>query len=344
MARQRQASRPRQGPSLASIAVAAGLSGLAGFLLASATQPRAKPRPDLVSPVKTTARALADGDNIRDRRWVGLSEPSLGQTSLSAGMAQGSTATLRPAPNGASDGQHRPSIAIIIDDLGYSSAITERADALPAAITFSFLAVSNDVAAQVMGARKAGHEVLLHLAMEPVGTANAGPLELKVGQSQAQMASILDSALARVPGAIGLNNHMGSKFTADPTAVATLGHVLETHHLIFVDSRTTTKTVAARVMREDGLPVAERRIFLDDEPETKESVRSALAQAEKLARAQGSIVAIGHPREATLAVLADWSAKVESDGIDLVSVSEHIRRVNGSSKLIAGKAAQTRHY
>jgi polysaccharide deacetylase 2 family uncharacterized protein YibQ len=117
---------------------------------------------------------------------------------------------------------------------------------------------------------------------------------------------------------------MGSAATADPRMMRAVARVLARRHLFFVDSRTTTATVAERVAREEGVPSVSRRVFLDGVP-TEVAIEKALAELVTLARSEGSALAIGHPHPATLSVLERELPKLEKEGVRLVKVGELVR-------------------
>lgn len=224
-----------------------------------------------------------------------------------------------------------PSIALVIDDLGSSAEITSQAAALPKAVSLSFLP-GPDSAVQSLAARAAGHEILLHLPLEPVGGVSPGRGALYVRDSAAVIAAKLAQDLALVPEAVGVNNHMGSRFTADADAMRRLIGALKGRHLIFLDSRTSTMTLAAGIAERGGIATAERRVFLDHETQGTADVEANLRAAEALARAEGSVVVIGHPHAATLAVLKAWLPGAAARGVALISMTEHVRRTRGQSE------------
>src|SRR5262249_11817829 len=150
-------------------------------------------------------------------------------------------------------------------------------------------------------ASRNGHEVFLHMPMEPVGPSDPGPKALLAGMSSDSIRDRLEWAIARVSGATGMNNHMGSRMTADPVAMSTVMDVLREHGLEFVDSRTTAGSVAAAAAAEEGLMHTWRDVFIDAEPGSAFAVRQTAA-AEEFARQRGTVVAIAHPLPTTLAV------------------------------------------
>ncbi len=122
------------------------------------------------------------------------------------------------------------------------------------------------------------------------------------------------------PGYVGINNHMGSRFTSNAESMGTVAAELKRRGLLFLDSRTTAQSVAFQVAVEHGVPSAVRDVFLDNE-DRSDAVARRLAELEQIARRQGHAIAIGHPREVTLGELAPWLAGVEARGFRLVPVS-----------------------
>jgi len=223
----------------------------------------------------------------------------------------------------------RPEIAIIIDDAGVDRAHTAAAIALKGPLTLSFLPYGPDLAGQTRRARASGHEIMLHVPMEPHGSfAEPEPYLLRVRQSAAEIRRRLARDLDSLPGIVGINNHMGSLFTSDPDALAPVMEELAGRGLLFVDSRTSARSLAQSAARARGLPNAARDVFLDHF-EGQAEVRKRLLETERVARKQGYAIAIGHPRGATLAELAVWLQEVEARGFRLVPVSAIVRAQTG---------------
>jgi polysaccharide deacetylase 2 family uncharacterized protein YibQ len=224
-----------------------------------------------------------------------------------------------------------PAIAIVIDDLGNDVAAARRAIALPKQVTLSFLPYPDATPGLAQEAAKAGHEILVHVPMEPEGGEDAGPMALNVGLSSGEITRRLDWALARVPGFSGINNHMGSRFTADRTALIPVMQAVAVRHVFFLDSRTTPKSQIVDVAQSFGVATAVRDIFLDDE-NTHVSVAEELRLAEVRAKERGFAIAIGHPHPATLSALETW---VRVRRPTLANMSGTIRRRSSHADLRA---------
>jgi len=222
----------------------------------------------------------------------------------------------------------KPLVAIVIDDVGLDRPRSKRAWELPGPMTLSFLPYAKDLGEQTRAARARGHELMLHLPMEPGGRNDPGPGALLVSMPDAELRRRTDSALESFAGFAGVNNHMGSRFTAFKPGMETVLKQLKPRGLMFLDSRTTKDSVGDQVAHELGVPSIVRHVFLDDD-ESLEAVRRKLAEAEAVARRQGFVVAIGHPHEATLQALQEWLPTVQSKGLALAPATAVLRRRNG---------------
>jgi len=225
-----------------------------------------------------------------------------------------------------------PLIAIVIDDMGVDKKRSGLAIDLPAPLTLSFLTYATELARQTERARGRGHELMLHVAMEPGSkVADPGPNALLTTLSDAELRQRLEWSFLRFSTYVGVNNHMGSKFTANRKAMRTVIAEIKRRGLLFLDSRTSGRTVGAKVAREMGVPVAERNIFLDHE-NTIEAVHAQLRKVEQLARTTGAVIAIGHPRDVTIRALQEWLVGIEAKGFKLVPLTTIVAR-NSKLKL-----------
>ena len=243
-------------------------------------------------------------------------------------------ATGPPAPNSASipvPPIHRPGgapeIAILIDDVGLDLRGSRRAADLPPAVTLSYMPYATRLREQTQAARAQGHELMLHMPMEPLGADDPGPGALLTGLPPDDLRQRLDTALASFIGFDGVNNHMGSKFTADAAGMALVMGELQPRHLFFLDSRTSAQSVGFATAQRFGVPALTRDVFLDDEISAA-AVRRQLAQTEHIAMRQGYAIAIGHPHPATLQALADWLPQAQARGFVFVPVHDLIAATN----------------
>ena len=222
----------------------------------------------------------------------------------------------------------KPLIAIVIDDVGIDRPHSKRAWELPGPLTMSFLPYARDLREQAKAAHAHGQELMLHLPMEPGGVADPGPNALKVSLSKAELEARVTAALDSFDGYVGVNNHMGSRFTAYRPGMEIVLRQFRARGLLFLDSRTTPSSVGDQVAQELGVPSVARNVFLDDD-ESLAAVKHELAETEAVARRQGFAVAIGHPHETTLQALADWLPTVAGKGFVLAPLSAVLRKRNG---------------
>jgi hypothetical protein len=234
-------------------------------------------------------------------------------------------AWLRFATAAPADIGDKPRVAIVIDDLGLDRPRTERVIALAPAVTLSFLAYSGDLPRLTEAARHAGHEMIVHVPMEPVNTKiNMGPNGLATNQPKEEVLRRLNWDLARFVGYVGINNHMGSRFTGDSQAMGWVIEELKARGLMFLDSRTIATSIGAKAAAADGVPFGERDVFLDDE-QTATAVDQQLKEVEAVAKRKGTAIAIGHPHDITIATLARWIASLPQKGIVLVPLTDVVK-------------------
>lgn len=210
-------------------------------------------------------------------------------------------------------------MSIIIDDLGQNSERDSRTLALPGPVTMAIMPDTPHATDFARQAHKAGRTVILHMPMDPA----TGPYAWHPGLPLEELARRLDGALLKVPFAAGINNHMGSRMTAQRDAMAWLMGNLQGRELFFVDSRTSAATVAAAEAQAIGLAHVSRDVFLDD-VRTAEAIAGQLRQGIELARKQGSAVLIGHPYPQTLEVLEREMPGLKRQGIELIELRQMI--------------------
>jgi polysaccharide deacetylase 2 family uncharacterized protein YibQ len=221
-----------------------------------------------------------------------------------------------PAPAPAEGGR----VALVIDDLGRSLDDLHAVEGLSVPISYAVLPFEEQTPEVVAELRQSGAEILLHLPMEPAGAKDPGPGALRLGMTPEQLRQSTLAALQAVPGASGVNNHMGSGLSADEPSMTTILGLLSSRGLFFLDSRTSAQSVAYRVATRLGLPAAERQVFLDPDP-SPEAIRAQFHRLLGLARTRGAAVAIGHPLPETLAILEEEIPKARALGYEFVPVS-----------------------
>ncbi|AJD52194.1 hypothetical protein SAMN02744133_103199 [Thalassospira xiamenensis M-5 = DSM 17429] len=219
-----------------------------------------------------------------------------------------------------------PVIAIVIDDAGLDQPRTARTIGLPGPVTISYLPYARDLQRQVNDARGRGHEVMLHMPMEPSSAlVDPGPHALRTGFDRDKILGEMTWMLDRFDGYVGVNNHMGSKFTSDPERMQVVMEVMKSRGLLFLDSKTSAKSVGFSMARQYDVPALERDVFIDDADDATK-IAEMLARTEKVATNQGFAIAIGHPRDLTLEALQKWIPAIQAKGFVLVPVTDILRR------------------
>lgn len=229
-----------------------------------------------------------------------------------------------------------PLIAILIDDAGLNRRNTARLVDLPGPLTFAFMTYADDLEKQSAAAHAHGHELMLHVPMEPLEQAvNAGKNALETELDAAELQRRLNWGLDRLDGYVGINNHMGSRFTAWEPGMGLVMQELKRRGLLFVNSRTIADSVADRVAERYAVPHADRDVFLDND-EDGAAVTERLVDLEAVARKHGMAIAIGHPHDGTIAALAEWLPSAAQKGFVLVPVSTIVeRRMEGEARSAA---------
>jgi uncharacterized protein len=230
--------------------------------------------------------------------------------------------TTVPAPEGPVRGVR---VALVIDDLGTAVEELRPLLGLGVPVSYSVLPYQEQTPEVVAELRKRGAEILLHMPMEPKNGENPGPGALLGGMSDAEIEDKTLAALRAVPGAVGVNNHMGSKLSEEEGPMTAVLRVLAQRGLFFLDSRTSANTVGYKVARELGIPAAERQVFLDGDP-TPQAIEAQFKRLLDLARTHGAAIAIGHPHPETLAALEREVPKAKAEGYEFVPVSYLLTR------------------
>lgn len=207
-------------------------------------------------------------------------------------------------------------LAIIIDDCGQYLAVERAMVALPIPLTLSVLPDVPYTHLIANEAHAAGKGVMMHLPMETLSGLYPGPGEITTEMSDDEIELQVRRDLQDVPLAAGVNNHEGSKASADDRVMRDVSQVLAQAHEFFIDSRTNGASVAMRDAHEDGIPTAQRDVFLDGKQQEWYTQRM-LAQAGELALEHGSAIAIGHPHASTLAAIRAEIPKLQALGITL---------------------------
>jgi polysaccharide deacetylase 2 family uncharacterized protein YibQ len=235
-----------------------------------------------------------------------------------------------------------PKITLIIDDVGNNQLLGLRAAKLPPEVALSILPHTTFSGEIAQFAHLRGMDILLHQPMESVTNVSLlGPGSLLKNMDREQFNSVLHENLKVVPFVIGINNHMGSLLTTDGEKMNWLMEELKQQQLFFIDSRTTTETIAESTALAWQVPTERRKVFLDHLDEPK-AIAIQFKRLLNIAKETGHAIAIGHPRENTLDFLENTLAALDGEQFTLVSVSQLMNVLDNRS--IKNQASRTSSY
>ena len=209
----------------------------------------------------------------------------------------------------------RGNIVIIIDDFGYrDDNVSEGFLSLDADITFAIIPGHQNSKVFAAKADQNGYEVIVHMPMESTNeTRGEKEYKLTTSMTSDEIESKVVEVISEFPEAVGMNNHQGSKATSDKRIMNIVGNVLKRHGKYFIDSRTSSETVAETTMRSRGVPTIRRHVFLDNENQ-KNKIREQLYKLADKAELKGLAVGIGHAKTNTLKVLKQEIPRLKEHG------------------------------
>ncbi len=198
---------------------------------------------------------------------------------------------------------------------------------LPGEVTLSFNPYGRDLQNWVAQARAAGHEALLQLPMEPFGYPenDPGPQSLLSRLTDKENLNRLEWMLGRFTGYSGVTNQMGSRFTTSSEDISPIMDVIRDRGLLFVDGRTSGRSVAGYVAKQKAVPVAINNRFISNRAD-RASIDQRLAELERIARITGVAIGVGFPYPVTLERLAVWSKSLTRKGLVLAPVSAIVNK------------------
>lgn len=223
----------------------------------------------------------------------------------------------------------KPAITLVIDDLGVMHAATERVVAMPGPLTLSWFPFAQKLDQQVAAAAARGHEMTLHMPMQAGSTHTnwVGPDPLRIDIPMEVNLARLRAAIDAVPSTVGLNNHMGTVATKDPTLMALVAQECKAREMLFLDSVVIPHSVAYSSAHDIGVPAAARDIFVDHSPKP-ELIWAQLMLIEATARKHGHVIAIAHPWPHTVPALEAWLPTLSAKGFELWPLSAMVARRN----------------
>ena len=217
----------------------------------------------------------------------------------------------KPAP-------HAGNLTFVFDDAGHNLGQLEYFLRLPFPCTIAVLPGLRYSSESARRIRKAGKQVILHQPMQSVDLhINPGPGAVTPGLSAEQIKNIVRKNLEEIWPVAGMNNHEGSLMTADEAAMSAVLDVVAEKHIFFLDSRTTARSVVAKVAKEKNMAVWERAIFIDND-KSRAAMETQIKKGLSIARQKGSAIMIGHVFTVELAqLLTEMYPALIEDGFSL---------------------------
>ena len=268
----------------------------------------------MASANSAAVNSASDGSDVNFTAANSAPENSINSTAQS--HASGSADDLSKSPRKALPAGSRAKLAIIIDDVGTDEQ-AQKIAALPVRVTPSIFPPEYQRKDTRSLARGFEHYAI-HLPME-ASSAKNNSATLRASDNYEKLNGVIAKLRADFPNAKFINNHTGSKFTADERAMQNLLRAMNEHGFLFIDSRTSPATKAKAAMNGLGMRYVHRDVFLDNQNSVA-AVRKKLREAVTLAKKQGYAIAIGHPKSSTLRALAN-SADILGE-VDLVYLDE----------------------
>lgn len=230
----------------------------------------------------------------------------------------------------------RSQVAIIIDDIGYNKQRGLAALNLPGALTYAVIPSSPNGEYLAKAAQRQEKEIILHAPMSNIHDYPLGELGLVDGMTEQAFNEALQQALGSVPHISGVNNHMGSLLTQKAVPMEWMMQALRDRGLYFIDSRTTSQSVAWEIAQRHGVPSLKRDIFLDNDRD-KAVLEQQFSTLLKVAKRKGFAIGIGHPYPETITYLEENLKRLEQHGIQLVPASLLVDRFSPNLQKMQAK-------
>lgn len=303
-----------------------------------AASEQAMPRvggPDGASVIRVTPPTLEDSQSVivirdpsalsQDSRTAHLPDSSLIENSDYGALPMRAADGRRPFDAYARpwSGARGARVAIVIGGLGLSQTGTQNAiETLPGEVTLAFAPHGNSLDRWMQAARRAGHEILLQLPLEPFDYPSVDPGRdtLTVAGDPHENTERLLRTLARITNYVGVMNYMGARFTSDEAVMSPLMAELGRRGLMFLDDGTSARSIADRLAQGNGAPFAAAHAAVDANRD-RASILERLDDLERVARAQGYAIGTGSAFDTTVETVASWVAEARRRGVEIVPVS-----------------------
>ncbi len=217
---------------------------------------------------------------------------------------------------------HKGRLAIVVDDLGASLEAMRALVGLDYPVSVAIWPYGGKARESAELAYAHHLTILVHMPMEPIRypKVKPGPNALYTNMTLPQVRNTLRENLSKVPHAVGMNNHMGSRFTQWHQGSEEAVRAAAERSFFVLDSVTHPNSVLFDEAVRLGVPAYKRHVFLDNNGNLN-SILEQLRLAERVALHQGEAIAIGHPLPATLEALKLWQKRRDSR-VELVLIQQ----------------------
>lgn len=218
-----------------------------------------------------------------------------------------------------------PRVSIVIDDMGADIEKLRELMKMDSPITVAVMPHLKYSAKVATEAHARGWDVIMHLPMEPqdMGENDPGVGALLVVMTPEEVRTQMANDFKTVPYALGVNNHMGSKFTEDAELMTVVMQEVKRKNMFFLDSRTSPDSVVEKLARSMKVDSAERNVFLDNTRE-KGYIKGQIRELVAIAKKKGKAIGIGHPHPETIEALRETVDELAKEGVTVVRLSELI--------------------
>ncbi len=216
-----------------------------------------------------------------------------------------------------------PSVAIVVDDVGFDATNLPQWLAIDAPISFAvvpYCELSVSLSDQLYNA---GYLIMMHIPTEntPPNT-YSGRGQLSSGMDRSTVFGTLDADLATVPNVSGINNHQGGQGCADLQLMTYECEWAKSKGFYVFDSNSAVNSKVAQAAVSLGLGHKLNEVFIDHQNDP-DYIRSSMRKLADLATKNGYAIGICHfHRPNTAAVVGEMIKVLEEEGINFAFVRD----------------------
>ena len=277
---------------------------------------------------KDSAQTLVSQNTVQDNLLDAESGSLVARAQQEEQAASTSRSSVSPAgPVVQSTG----TLIFVFDDAGHNMTQLQPFLELPFPITVAVLPGLDYSAEAAQKARNSGKEVILHQPMQAKNrSVDPGPCAIKPDMTADEVYDLVRQNIASLGPVSGINNHEGSLITENENLLGAVMDVCRAEQLYFLDSRTTSSSVAKKVAAQRSLPIWERTVFLDN-TQNKKDIETAVKLGMELASKNGSAIMIGHVWTSSLpSILIDLYPEMIMQGFTISTIAKSRSKITGN--------------